>query len=83
MDDSEPEGINRKGAAEPQPSRSDRAKASTVSSAERRKGARCHFDRREKSFSNPSHPLGMTDLGPSLSVAIIRLSDCSPCATNC
>ncbi len=25
----------------------------------------CHFDRREKSFLDPSHLLGMTDLGPS------------------
>src|SRR3989337_961813 len=24
----------------------------------------CHFDRREKSFLDPSHLLGMTDLGP-------------------
>ena len=24
----------------------------------------CHFDRREKSFLDPSHPLGMTALGP-------------------
>jgi hypothetical protein len=32
------------------------------------KGARCHFDRREKSVSEPSHSLGMTDLAPSLSV---------------
>jgi len=38
------------------------------------KGARCHFDSfdktqdrlREKSFSDPSHSLGMTDRGPSL-----------------
>ena len=29
---------------------------------------RCHFDRREKSFLDPSHSLGMTDLGPSLGV---------------
>ena len=27
--------------------------------------ARCHFDRREKSFSDPSHSLGITDRGPS------------------
>jgi hypothetical protein len=26
---------------------------------------RCHFDRREKSFLDPSHSLGMTGLGPS------------------
>src|SRR5882724_11798899 len=26
----------------------------------------CHFDRREKSFLDPSHSLGMTGLGPSL-----------------
>jgi hypothetical protein len=32
------------------------------------KGARCHFDRREKSFSDPSQSLGMTDRGPSLCV---------------
>ena len=25
--------------------------------------ARCHFDRREKSFLDPSHSLGMTDFG--------------------
>jgi hypothetical protein len=25
----------------------------------------CHFDRREKSFLDPSHSLGMTGLGPS------------------
>src|SRR3970282_645830 len=25
----------------------------------------CHFDRREKSFLDPSHSLGMTDGGPS------------------
>jgi hypothetical protein len=25
------------------------------------KAARCHFDRRERSFSDPSHSLGMTD----------------------
>ena len=25
----------------------------------------CHFDRREKSFLDPSHSLGMTSLGPS------------------
>jgi hypothetical protein len=25
----------------------------------------CHFDRREKSFLDPSHSLGMTALGPS------------------
>ncbi|HXK28820.1 MAG TPA: hypothetical protein VJ646_11250 [Candidatus Binatia bacterium] len=30
--------------------------------------ARCHFDRREKSFLAPSHSLGMTDRGPSLCV---------------
>ena len=37
--------------------------------AQRREGrARCHFDRREKSVSEPSHSLGMTDLAPSLSV---------------
>jgi hypothetical protein len=30
------------------------------------KGARCHFDRREKTFSDPSHSLGMTGLAPSL-----------------
>jgi|SRR6266498_718334 len=29
------------------------------------KAARCHFDRREKSFLDPSHSLGMTDFGPS------------------
>ncbi len=29
---------------------------------------RCHFDRREKSLLDPSHSLGMTDLGPSLGV---------------
>src|SRR5919106_6386947 len=28
--------------------------------------ARCHFDRREKSFLDPSHSLGMTAIGPSL-----------------
>jgi hypothetical protein len=28
--------------------------------------ALCHFDRREKSFSDPSHSLGMTGLVPSL-----------------
>jgi hypothetical protein len=28
----------------------------------------CHFDQREKSFLDPSHSLGMTDLGPSLGV---------------
>jgi hypothetical protein len=27
--------------------------------------ALCHFDRREKSFLDPSHSLGMTGLGPS------------------
>ena len=27
--------------------------------------ARCHFDRREKSFLDASHSLGMTDFGPS------------------
>jgi hypothetical protein len=27
---------------------------------------RCHFDRREKSFPDPSPPLGMTDLGRHL-----------------
>ena len=26
---------------------------------------RCHFDRREKSFLDPSHSLGMTGIGPS------------------
>ena len=30
--------------------------------------ALCHFDRREKSFSDPSHSLGMTGLVPSLGV---------------
>ena len=28
--------------------------------------ALCHFDRREKSFSDPSHSLGMTGFVPSL-----------------
>jgi hypothetical protein len=27
-----------------------------------------HFDRREKSFLDPSHSFGMTEVGPSLSV---------------
>ena len=36
--------------------------------AEAQRNTRCHFDRREKSFSDPSHSLGMTGLGPSLSV---------------
>ena len=31
-----------------------------------RGGGLCHFDRREKSFSDPSHSFGMTGLGPSL-----------------
>jgi len=35
---------------------------STLSSQRK---SRCHFDRREKSFLDPSHPLGMTGLGPS------------------
>jgi hypothetical protein len=30
------------------------------------KNAHCHFDRREKSFLDPSHLLGMTGIGPSL-----------------
>ena len=29
-----------------------------------RQACRCHFDRREKSFLNPSHSLGMTGLSP-------------------
>jgi hypothetical protein len=40
-----------------------------ISRAKHAKGAkeeRCHFDRREKSFLDPSYPLGMTGLGPSL-----------------
>src|SRR3989304_1346289 len=28
------------------------------------KEKRCHFERREKSFLDPSHSLGMTGLGP-------------------
>jgi hypothetical protein len=36
----------------------------------------CHFDQREKSFSDPSHSLGMTDLGPSpLRLAALRKID--------
>jgi hypothetical protein len=31
---------------------------------------RCHFDRREKSLPDPSPPLEMTDLGPSLGVLV-------------
>jgi hypothetical protein len=44
------------------------------------KGARCHFDRREKSFSDPSHSLGMTDLRPSLCVLGVsaRKQSCAP-----
>ena len=44
-------------AAKPQPNRSISRKGA--------KHARCHFDRREKSFSDPSHSLGMTDRAPS------------------
>jgi len=39
------------------------------------KAARCHFDRREKSFLDPSHSLGMTDRGPSLG----DLAGANPC----
>jgi hypothetical protein len=47
-------------AAEPQPKVGiTRAKAQRP---------RCHFDRREKSFSDPSHLLGMTGVAPSLGV---------------
>ena len=38
---------------------------------QRRQGAKvmnCHFDQREKSFSDPSHSLGMPGPDPSLSV---------------
>jgi hypothetical protein len=31
----------------------------------------CHFDRREKSFLDPSQTLGMTGLGPSLGVLCV------------
>ena len=46
-----------------------RGRAATETRNISRKGrARCHFDRREKSFSDPSHSLGMTDIRPSLGV---------------
>jgi uncharacterized ferredoxin-like protein len=35
---------------------------------ERAKSAPCHFDRREKSFLDPSHSLGMMDRGLLLGV---------------
>jgi len=44
-----------------------RGKGVTESRNTSRKGAkaaRCHFERREKSFLDPSHMLGMTDSGP-------------------
>ena len=83
MDDSEPEGINRKGAAEPQPSRSDSRKGFDRELSGTAQGRALSFRPKGEIFLRSSHPLGMTDLGPSLSVAIIRLSDCSPGATNC
>jgi hypothetical protein len=33
-----------------------------------RKGKDCHFERREKSFLDPAHSLGMTGFGLSLGV---------------
>jgi hypothetical protein len=36
-----------------------------------RKGKHCHFERREKSFLDPSHPLGMTGFGLSLSALVV------------
>jgi hypothetical protein len=37
-----------------------------ISRAKGAKEERCHFERREKSFLDPSHSLGMTGRGPSL-----------------
>ncbi len=41
--------------------------------------ARCHFDRREKSFSDPWHSLGMTDLGPSLCILGVKRASRAGC----
>jgi hypothetical protein len=54
----------RQNAAIPQPKNRNISRKG----AKRAKGEYCHFDRREKSFSDPSHPLGMTDLALSLGV---------------
>ncbi len=60
----------------------------TPAKAQRRKGRNhCHFDPfdkaqdklREKSFLDPSHPLGMTGFGPSLcAFAPLRENSSSP-----
>jgi hypothetical protein len=41
--------------------------------------ALCHFDRREKSFSDPSHSLGMTDLVPSLGLLCVPSTSLRTC----
>jgi len=44
----------------------DFKKVSRAKAPRAQRSTACHFDRREKSFLDPSHSLGMTDLGPSL-----------------
>jgi hypothetical protein len=42
----------------------------------RKDKAYCHFDQREKSFSDPSHSLGMTGLARHLAFPAALLREC-------